>query len=152
MDATRTSDSLLPDGTAICASRRAVLIAGGAAGMAALAGCGGAGQGTRGSAQALAASSALARLADIPVGGAISVTDGAGKPVILSQPTAGVIRAFSALCTHKGCKVQPAGKELNCPCHQSNFDAATGAVITGPATSPLPAVAVRVVNGEVVPA
>ena len=94
-------------------------------------------------------SAAIATLSDIPVGGSISaVLDNA--PIIISQPTAGTVVAFSAICTHQGCKVAPAKKELDCPCHGSRFNSTTGDVIAGPATTALPSVAVSVSGDEVV--
>ena len=94
---------------------------------------------------------ALAKLADVPVGSAVSATSD-GKPVIVAQPTAGQAVAFSAICPHAGCTVAPKGAELDCPCHGSKFNASTGAVLNGPATKPLTPVAVTVRDGEVVPA
>jgi Rieske Fe-S protein len=76
-------------------------------------------------------------LGSIPVGGAVSATLG-GKPIIVSQPSAGQVVAFSAVCTHAGCTVAPQGKEFDCPCHGSRFDATTGDVLHGPARDPLP--------------
>jgi Rieske Fe-S protein len=75
------------------------------------------------------------------VGGSISSTLN-GEPILVSQPVAGTVVAFSAICTHQGCVVLPATAEFDCPCHGSRFDAATGAVLGGPARSPLPEVAV----------
>jgi cytochrome b6-f complex iron-sulfur subunit len=46
-------------------------------------------------------------------------------------------RAASAVCTHLGCVVNLAGKGFHCPCHGSVFDD-SGAVVSGPAPSPLP--------------
>lgn len=91
----------------------------------------------------------LAKVADIPVGGAISVTASDGTSIILSQPTAGKIVALSAVCTHQGCTVAPDGADLVCPCHGSVFAAADGANVSGPASRPLPTVAVTVADGEV---
>ncbi|GAA1061228.1 Rieske (2Fe-2S) protein [Agromyces bracchium] len=96
-----------------------------------------------------AAGEDVAALADIPVGGAISATIG-GEPVLLSQPTAGEVVAFSAICTHQGCTVAPEGAALICPCHGSTFDPATGDVEQGPALEPLPSVPVSVDGDRVI--
>jgi cytochrome b6-f complex iron-sulfur subunit len=60
--------------------------------------------------------------------------------------------AFSAICTHQGCTVAPAGRQFRCPCHGSVYDAATGKVIDGPAPAPLAAVPVKVDGADVVAA
>nr|WP_237419255.1 Rieske (2Fe-2S) protein [Kitasatospora sp. SID7827] len=78
--------------------------------------------------------------AQVPVGGSATVKDPAnGDAVFIVQPAAGQYAGLSSVCTHSGCAVNPPkdGK-LYCPCHGSEFDAATGAVITGPAVKPLP--------------
>jgi cytochrome b6-f complex iron-sulfur subunit len=93
---------------------------------------------------------ALAKVSSIPVRGSIAAT-ASGKPVTLARPSAGQVVGFSAICTHMGCTVAPAGTQLNCPCHGSVYNAFTGAVINGPAPQPLPPFAVRVVDGYVVP-
>jgi Rieske Fe-S protein len=85
----------------------------------------------------------------VPVGGSISATQD-GKPIVLAQPTAGKVVAFSAICTHMGCTVNPSGNQLHCPCHGSTYNAFTGAVIHGPAPTALPPVQVKVENGFVV--
>jgi Rieske Fe-S protein len=90
----------------------------------------------------------LARLSDIPVGGAISATGPSGG-LIIARPTANTVVAFSAVCTHLGCTVVPNGNELDCPCHGSVFNATTGAVITGPAPQSLPQVRVKL-SGDTV--
>jgi len=92
----------------------------------------------------------LAKLSSIPVGGAVSATGPDGAKIIISRPAAGTVAAFSAICTHQGCVVVPAGKELDCPCHGSVYNAATGAVINGPAPRPLPAVNVKVSGDDVI--
>ncbi|KGJ73508.1 hypothetical protein GY21_11075 [Cryobacterium roopkundense] len=93
----------------------------------------------------------IAQLADIPVGGSIVVML-AGKQVVLSQPESGTVKAFSAVCPHQGCIVAPQEKELDCPCHGSRFDAATGEVLEGPATSALSPVEVTVAGTSVMSA
>jgi Rieske Fe-S protein len=129
-------------------TRRTVLAVGvaaaGSAGLAALAGCA-----KTSSASAATGPAVLAKVADIPVGNAVSATLD-GKPILISQQAAGTIVAFTAICTHQGCTVAPAGKEFHCPCHGSVYNAATGAVITGPAPLPLAAIPVKVEAGNVV--
>ncbi|GAA4149098.1 ubiquinol-cytochrome c reductase iron-sulfur subunit [Leifsonia shinshuensis] len=79
---------------------------------------------------------ATVSLSSIPVGGAVSASIGS-TPIVVAQPSAGTVVAFSAVCTHQGCTVAPQGKEFDCPCHGSRFDATTGDVIQGPARTPL---------------
>ncbi|MFJ7945476.1 Rieske (2Fe-2S) protein [Streptomyces sp. NPDC096354] len=84
----------------------------------------------------------LAKTADIPEGGGKIFAD-AG--VVVTQPKAGEFKAFSSKCTHMGCAVTSiSGGTINCPCHGSKFDAATGDVSGGPATEPLPAATITV--------
>jgi Rieske Fe-S protein len=89
--------------------------------------------------------SALVALADLPVGGGVIRGD-----VVITRPSGNAVHAFSAICTHQGCKVdRVADGHIDCPCHGSVFDATTGAVVAGPASSALGAVPVVVRNGEV---
>ncbi len=143
--------------------RRRILVAGAATavGVVALASCGGnstsgTASGGGGSSSSPATGTAagakpLATLADVPVGSAVSATAPDGKPMIVSQPEAGKVVGFSAICTHQGCTVKPAGDRLNCPCHGSVYDAATGKNLSGPAPRPLPPIAVHLSGGEVMP-
>lgn len=81
-------------------------------------------------------------LTDIPVGGGVVVSE---PPVVLTQPTAGEIKAFTAICPHQGCKVsEVSNNEIYCPCHGSKFSAVDGSVIQGPAVEGLAAAAVAV--------
>lgn len=74
----------------------------------------------------------IAKAADVPVGGGTVVKR---WKIMITQPTAGVYKAFSAVCTHKACTVgTPKDGVMTCPCHGSEFDADTGKVIKGPAT------------------
>ncbi len=143
MDPHETTDGL---------SRRRILVAGAgtALGASVLAGCGGS-QSAAPKARS-SGSRTLAKVADVPVGGAVSATGPDGKPVIVAQPTAGKVVAFSAICTHMGCTVAPQGDILQCPCHLSTYDLATGDNTGGPAPRPLAKIAVSVTNGKVVEA
>lgn len=78
----------------------------------------------------------VVKLSDIPVGGGASAKLG-DQPVLLAQPEKGTVVAFSAICTHMGCVVQPGNGEFDCPCHGSRFAANTGDVLQGPASRPL---------------
>ena len=158
-------------------SRRAVIVVGATgAGAALLAACSSSGSGaartsaaatnaattgevaatgaaaTTGPPQSAASSGAaagLAQLSDIQVGQAVSATVD-GKPAIIARPTSDTAAAFSAICTHMGCTVAPAGTQLHCPCHGSKYNATTGEVIQGPAPRALAKIDVHVVGGEVV--
>lgn len=140
-----------------CPSRRAVLQ--GAAvvcGAGALAACGGGGGSEDGAGAGAGATptgppAPLARLEDIPVGGALSATAPGRKKVLLVRPTADEVVGLSAICTHQGCTVVPDSGALGCPCHGSVFEL-TGEVRRGPAETALAAFAVTVVDGDVLPA
>jgi Rieske Fe-S protein len=87
-----------------------------------------------------AAGPALAQIADIPVGGGKVFAD---QKVVVTQPSAGTVKAFSAVCTHAGCTVSEVSDgTINCACHGSKFRVADGSVAAGPAGQPLPPVAV----------
>jgi nitrite reductase/ring-hydroxylating ferredoxin subunit len=91
--------------------------------------------------------SSLVAVADIPVGGGVVIED---PPIVITQPEAGTIQAFTAICPHQGCLVsEVVDNEIICPCHQSLFSAIDGAVIAGPADQALGAASVTVANGEV---
>ncbi|MBX7553138.1 Rieske (2Fe-2S) protein [Streptomyces sp. NPDC004232] len=88
---------------------------------------------------------ALARTSDIPEGGGKIFKD---QGVVVTQPTAGTFKAFSAKCTHQGCAVgSVSGGVIVCPCHNSHFSVADGSVKQGPATQPLAAEKISV-SGE----
>lgn len=143
-------------------NRRTVLtgsatVAAAAVGSVALASCGGEAGGpspTNGEQPTSGAPSgqSLASLGEVPVGGATAVTTPEGADAIVSRPSENEVAAFSAICTHQGCKVAPEGTELRCPCHGSVFDAFTGQVRQGPANAPLPEIEVRVENNKIVTA
>lgn len=119
-----------------------------------LAACGGdddssasdAGAGSDGSAESPDGSSGggatLATTAEVPVEGGTVVE---GEKVVVTQPTEGDFRAFTAVCTHQGCVVDKVeAGEIFCPCHGSRFSAGDGSVTNGPATEPLASVEIAV--------
>ena len=62
----------------------------------------------------------------------------ADEPYVVTQPSEGDYRAFTATCTHTGCTVGSVeDNEIVCPCHGSRFDASSGEVLQGPAAAPL---------------
>jgi Rieske Fe-S protein len=78
------------------------------------------------------AAKALAKTTDVPVGSGVIVGE-----IVLTQPSAGVFKGFSAKCTHKGCLVDKvADGTIDCPCHGSKFNL-DGTVAKGPADKPL---------------
>jgi nitrite reductase/ring-hydroxylating ferredoxin subunit len=74
---------------------------------------------------------ALAAASDIPLGGGRIFPD---YRLVVTQPIAGDLRAFTAICTHDGCMLTTvADATINCPCHGSRFAITDGAVVHGPA-------------------
>jgi len=80
---------------------------------------------------------------DLPVG---TMHQAGSDPVLIARD-AGGLYALTITCTHAGCDVEPQGADpsanLVCPCHGSVFDR-NGAVVRGPARSPLVHFAVEV--------
>ncbi|GAA2721036.1 MULTISPECIES: Rieske (2Fe-2S) protein [Streptomyces] len=90
----------------------------------------------------------LGAASEVPVGGARLYRD---HKLVVSQPSEGQYKAFSAVCTHAGCVVDKVEKgRISCPCHGSAFDAATGKVLAGPAGAPLPECPVKAEGGRLV--
>ncbi|MGW6569516.1 Rieske (2Fe-2S) protein [Streptomyces sp. NPDC054975] len=80
---------------------------------------------------------ALTKTTDVPVGGGTIFKE---EKVVVTQPSAGEFKAFSAVCTHQGCIVAKVENgTINCACHGSRFRITDGSVANGPATRPLPA-------------
>ena len=154
----------MPEHQATPASRRAVLAGAGAACAAMVAGCttynansggingaaptsapatsgtasGSGGSGGSGSGSA----PVLTTTAKVPVGSGEIITP---ANVVVTQPTADSFKAFSAVCTHQGCIVGSISNgAIHCPCHGSAFSIKDGSVVNGPATRPLPPVAIKV--------
>jgi Rieske Fe-S protein len=87
----------------------------------------------------------IAKTSDVPVGSGVIVDD-----IVVTQPSAGVFKGFSATCTHAGCTVSKvADGTINCPCHGSKFNL-DGTVANGPASRPLDAKALTVQGESIV--
>jgi len=84
----------------------------------------------------------------IPVGGGVVLK---ADKIVVTQPTKGEFKAFSAVCTHAGCVVSKvADGTINWPCHGSKYSITDGSVVAGPAPKPLPAKAVNVDGTQIV--
>lgn len=73
---------------------------------------------------------------DVPVGQAANFTiPSSGDPGIVLHTNTGQYLAYDAVCPHAGCQVgyYAASDLLVCPCHGSQFQVSTGAVLNGPA-------------------
>ncbi|WP_405058946.1 Rieske (2Fe-2S) protein [Kribbella sp. NBC_01505] len=90
----------------------------------------------------------LGAVSDVPVGGGKVFAD---AKVVVTQPTAGQFKGFSAVCTHQGNPIGSVeGGQIICPFHQSHFSITDGSPVSGPAQTPLPAVNVAVSGTNVV--
>jgi len=97
-----------------------------------------------------AAGSSLVATSKVPVGGGVILDK---QRIVVTQPTEGAFKAFSAVCTHQSCLVGSVKDgTISCPCHGSAYSAADGSVKNGPATRALREVFVTVEGGEVIEA
>ena len=93
------------------------------------------------------AAGALTATSAIPVGGGKIF---AAQTTVVTQPTAGEFKVFSAVCTHMGCIVnQIADGRIDCPCHGSEYSITDGAVLAGPAPKPLPAKTIKITGDSI---
>ena len=93
------------------------------------------------------AAGALTATSAIPVGGGKIF---AAQTTVVTQPSAGEFKVFSAVCTHMGCIVsQIADGRIDCPCHGSEYSITDGAVLAGPAPKPLPAKPFKVTGDSI---
>jgi Rieske Fe-S protein len=131
------------------ASRRAMLVAAGAAGaVGVLAACGdGPGSSPQPAAATTPGDPVRIPIAFVPIGGGYIDFN---RGVIVTQPEAGQFRGFDANCTHARCFITwVANGLIQCPCHGSEFRIADGSVARGPATRSLDTRTVTV-DGDVV--
>ena len=73
---------------------------------------------------------ALTKTSSVPVGGGVIL---ASANVVVTQPTSGEFKCFSATCTHQGCQLGSVSNgAIICPCHGSEFSILNGANTAGP--------------------
>src|ERR1700749_4195803 len=92
----------------------------------------------------------VAPLAAIPVGGMRACTV-AGREIVVCRTKEGLF-ALDNICTHahaRMCEGRLRAARIVCPLHGASFDIRDGKVLGQPATVPLAAHQVRVVNGTI---
>ena len=95
-------------------------------------------------------SAGLVEKSKVPVGEGVILT---GPKIVVTQPTAGNFKAFTAVCTHMGCTVGSiANGTITCPCHGSTYSIKDGSVEGGPAPKPLAEIAIKVEGDEIIKA
>jgi Rieske Fe-S protein len=94
----------------------------------------------------------IATLAEIPVGGAkVFEYPDHHDICILLRPEEGTLVAYSQKCTHLSCAVVPDHQRncLHCPCHEGNFEIASGRPLSGPPRRPLAKIHVELRGEEI---
>jgi Rieske Fe-S protein len=97
---------------------------------------------------------ALTTTAEVDVGGGVILAE---RDVVVTQPSSGEFKGFSATCTHQGCTVSSVSDgTINCACHGSKFSIEDGSVVqaasglTPDAQAPLPEVPITVDGDSIV--
>jgi thiosulfate dehydrogenase (quinone) large subunit len=105
-----------------------------------------------GTATSSGSSSVIAQISQVPDNSSAQFTlTSNGDPGVLVHLSNGQFVAYDAVCTHAGCPVSydPSSHLLECPCHGAAFDPAkNGAVVQGPALTPLASVKITVDNAK----
>lgn len=85
----------------------------------------------------------------LPVGTSKTVRFGRYPALIVNTPAG--LRAYSAVCTHFACVVKWDNEKntIYCPCHDGFFDPLNGEVVSGPPPTPLNALKIEVVDGQI---
>lgn len=102
--------------------------------------------------RAVAANNQIVKLSKVKVGGNYAFQLSNGAPAILFRTKTGVF-AYQSICTHQGgmTKFLSAKKLIVCSVHNASFDPfKSGAVVSGPATNPLPLVKVAIKGSWIV--
>jgi Rieske Fe-S protein len=83
----------------------------------------------------------------LPVGGGVILAD---ANYVVTQPSKGLYKAFSKICTHQGCPVaEVRDGVIHCNCHGSEYSIKDGSVTKPPAPKPLAEAKTKVFEGEV---
>lgn len=91
----------------------------------------------------------VGKISDIPIGSGKKF-DVAGVPILVTQPSVGEFRGFSAICTHAGFVMNNmANSEIKCDNHGAIYSADDGSVLSGPAPRALGKVAVTLDGDDV---
>jgi nitrite reductase/ring-hydroxylating ferredoxin subunit len=78
--------------------------------------------------------------------GELAAFDVGGERIAVAN-VGGTLHGFDDTCTHLRCSLAEGeleGTVVTCPCHGSQFDVTTGAVLRGPAQEPVRSYAARV--------
>lgn len=138
-----------PDRPARALDRRQALGGLAAAGVGGplLAACGGGGNGdASGSGGGPDGPVELGATSEVPIGSGRIYDE---QEVVVTQPSEGDFRAFTATCTHQGCAVSDVTETIDCVCHGSKFSIEDGSVVQGPASEPLGEVDITVDGGSI---
>ena len=85
---------------------------------------------------------------DVPAGEMAAFDVGGNKIAVANVE--GAFHAFDDICTHQQCSLADGdldGTTVTCPCHGSQFDVTSGAVLAPPAVRPVRSYRVRVEGG-----
>ena len=130
-------------------SRRRALgaAAGVGVGLPALAACAGEDPAPSGDTQdAPVEGSALTTVGDVPIGGGVILGE---TEIVVTQPTKGDFRGFSAICTHQGCIVREVAETINCFCHGAKYSLESGEPVSGPANVALASRDLRIEGDDI---
>jgi nitrite reductase/ring-hydroxylating ferredoxin subunit len=103
------------------------------------------------SAEAASKKYKVCSIKDVKVGGGsiFKLSAAGGIQILITQPKAGVFRAFNPACTHQGFRLGSiSGSNIVCPIHRATFDTTTGKVTRGPAQVPLQKYTLTVENNS----
>lgn len=86
---------------------------------------------------------------EIPVGTGKKVQVDDSLTILVTHPTEGNFRAFSATCTHSGCIVSGVQEgQIACACHGARFNTESGEPESGPARRALGKITIEVRGNE----